>query len=282
MRIDAHIHFWDTARTPQPWMTEEHAVINRAFGVGDIEPLALHNGIDAVILVQGACLDSDTDDLFDAAATSPLIGAVTAWVDLLAPERVAARLDELQARPKMRAIRHLIHNESDHWIIRPQVLESIALLEERDLILEAPVVYPRHFDDMVVLAERFPGLRLVIDHLGKPPLGDAEMRKWERELRECAACPNMLAKVSGLNTVLARAWTSDDFRPAVEIALDCFGSDRLMCGSDWPVALLNGTYDQVWQANVELATAVAGDDAEKLLGENARRIYKIESHGATA
>jgi L-fuconolactonase len=263
-------------------MTEEHAAINRAFGPGDIEPLAERSGVDAVILVQGACLDSDTDDLFDAAAASPLIGAVTAWVDLLAPERAAARLDELLRRPKMRAIRHLIHNEPDHWIRQPAALESISLLEQRDLILEAPVVYPRHFDDMVALAGRFPRLRLVIDHLGKPPLGNSEMRRWESELRQCADCPNMLAKVSGLNTVLARTWTSDDFRPAVEVALDCFGCERLMCGSDWPVALLNGTYDQVWRANVELATVVAGDDAEKLLGENARRIYQIESQSATA
>ena len=235
-----------------------------------------------MILVQGACLDSDTDDLFAAAAANELIGAVTAWVDLLRPEVAAARLDELQRRPKLRAIRHLIHNEPDHWIMQPPVLESLALLEQRDLILEAPVVYPRHFDDMVALAERFPRLRLVIDHLGKPPLGESEMRQWEIQLRRCASFPNMLAKVSGLNTVLAGEWTIETFRPAVEIALDCLGSDRLMCGSDWPVALLNGTYDHVWQANSELATMLAGADAEKLLGDNARRIYGIESPGVTA
>ena len=162
------------------------------------------------------------------------------------------------------------------------MLESIALLEQRDLILEAPVVYPRHFDDMVALAERFPRLRLVIDHLGKPPLGESAMRQWEIQLRHCASFPNMLAKVSGLNTVLAGEWTIESFRPAVQIALDCLGPDRLMCGSDWPVALLNGTYDHVWQASVELATMLAGTDAEKLLGDNARRIYGIESPGATA
>jgi L-fuconolactonase len=263
-------------------MTEEHVAINRAFGPADLEPLVERNGVDAVILVQGACLDSDTDDLFAAAAANEFIGAVTAWVDLLRPELAAARLDELQRRRKLRAIRHLIHNEPDHWIVQPPVLETIALLEQRDLILEAPVVYPRHFDDLVALAERFPRLRLVIDHLGKPPLGDAEMRQWEIQLRRCASFPSMLAKVSGLNTVLACEWTIEAVRPAVEIALDCLGPDRLMCGSDWPVALLNGTYDQVWQANLELATVLAGADAEKLLGDNACRIYGIESPGVAA
>jgi L-fuconolactonase len=282
MRVDSHIHFWDPTRTPQPWMTEEHSAINRAFGPADIEPVLARNGVDAVILVQGACLDSDTDDLFSAASANEFIGAVTAWVDLLRPDLAAARLDELQRRPKLRAIRHLIHNEPDHWIMQAPVLESIALLEQRDLILEAPVVYPRHFDDMVALAKRFPRLRLVIDHLGKPPIGDAAMRQWEIQLRRCASFPSVLAKVSGLNTVLACEWTIEAFRPAVEIALECLGPDRLMCGSDWPVALLNGTYERVWHANVELATGLAGADAEKLLGDNARRIYGIKSPGPTA
>ena len=112
----------------------------------------------------------------------------------------AQRLDELSDRPKFRAVRHLTHNEPDHWILRPRVLESLAMLEERELILELPVVCPRHFDDVVSLAARFPRLRIVIDHLGKPPIGSAEMARWEGALDAAAACPNTFAKVSGLNT----------------------------------------------------------------------------------
>lgn len=117
MLVDSHIHVSDRHHMPQPWMTDEHRPIARPFGATDIAPLLERNGIDSVILVQGACLDSDADYSFEQAARNEWIGAVTAWVRLEDPDRAAARLDELQRRPKLRAIRHLTHNEPDHWIV---------------------------------------------------------------------------------------------------------------------------------------------------------------------
>ena len=228
MKVDSHIHLWDIRHTPQAWMSDEHASIARPFGPVDIVPLLERNGIDSVIVVQAACLDSDTDYLLDEAARHNWIGAVTAWVSLEDPGRASRRLDELERNPKLRAVRHLSHGETDHWLLRAPVLESIAIFHERQLILEVPVVFPRHFDDVVSLAERFPSLRIVIDHLGKPPLGSPRMARWESELRDAAEHPNVLANVSGLNTALSWArWSVDDLRPAVEIALDCFGPERL-------------------------------------------------------
>ena len=156
------------------------------------------------------------------------------------------------------------------------MLESVALLEERELILELPVVYPRHLDDVRSLAERFPALRLVVDHLGKPPIGTAAMAGWEREIRTTAEHPNVLAKISGLNTAIERPdWTADDLLPAVEVALDCFGAERLMSGSDWPVLLLNGDYDRVWDATRRVVDSIAAADAPRLLGETAARVYRF-------
>jgi len=277
MIVDAHVHLWDPEHTPQPWMTSEHAAIARPFGPEDLRPHLEHNGIHAVVLVQGACVDSDTDYLISEASRHDWIAAVTAWLALDEPERARARLDELGKHQAFRAVRHLIHNEDDpHWILRAEVLESLALLEERDILLELPVVFPRHLGDIPRLAERFPRLRLVIDHLGKPPLGTDDLEPWERDLRAAAACPNVLAKLSGLNTATARRdWRVDDLLPACGAALDAFGPDRLLCGSDWPVALLNGDYDRVWTATRQIAEAIAGADADGLLGENAARVYRF-------
>jgi L-fuconolactonase len=277
LKIDSHIHLWDAKHTPQPWMTDEHAAIARPFGPADITPLLERHKVDAVIVVQGACLDTDTDYLLDEADRYDWIAGVTAWVCLDQPARAAERLDVLQARPKLRGVRHLTHNEPDHWLIRAPVLESIAMLEERDLILEVPVVFPRHFDDVSLLAQRFPRLRIVIDHLGKPPLGTSDMALWATDLRVASEHPNVFAKVSGLNTALARAdWGSADLQPSVEVALDCFGTERLMCGSDWPFALLNGDYDRVWGLTSAALTAAAPASADLLLGGNAQRIYRVE------
>ena len=281
MKVDSHIHLWDAEHTPQPWMTAEHATIARPFGPDDIAPMLQRNQVDAVIVVQGACLDSDTDYLFAEADRCDWIAAVTAWVCLDHPARAAARLDALGELLKFRGVRHLTHNEPDHWIVRESVLECVAMLEDRDLILEIPVVFPRHFDDVSALAERFPRLRIVIDHLGKPPIGSPEMVSWATELRIASDHPNVSAKVSGLNTALARAdWSLADLQPCVEVALDCFGADRLMCGSDWPFALLNGDYDRVWGLTSAVLTAAAPDASELLLGGNAQRIYRLENHQA--
>jgi L-fucono-1,5-lactonase len=162
------------------------------------------------------------------------------------------------------------------------VLESLALLEERAVVLELPVVFPRHLADVPVLAERFPELLIVIDHLGKPPLGSEEMTTWQRELRSAAAFPNVLAKLSGLSTAtVGPDWDVEDLLPPCRAALDAFGPERLMCGSDWPVLLLNDDYDRVWDATTRLAETIAGRDASGLLGENAARVYRFRGAEAT-
>ena len=275
MIVDAHVHLWDLQRSPQSWITDEHAAIARPFGPTELACLLARHGIDAVVLVQAACLDADTDYLCEVAAANPWIGAITAWIPLDQPPLAARRLDDLHGHPQLRAVRHVVHQEPDHWLVRPKVLESLAMLDELDLILEVPVVFPRHFDDVVHIAERFPDLRIVIDHLGKPPICTDAMPSWKEALANAAEHQGIAAKVSGLNTGVQGAWTLDTIRPSVEHALDCFGPDRLMLGSDWPVALLNGTYEEVWGMTTRLVETLAPANAEALLGDNARRLYRF-------
>ncbi len=278
LRIDSHIHLWNEEHTPQPWMTDEHMAIARPFAPADITPLLERHNVDAVILVQGACLDTDTDYLFAETERCDWIAAVTAWLCLDRPSRAAERLDELHDRPKFRGVRHLTHNEPDHWIVREPALESVAMLEERDLILEVPVVFPRHFDDVSVLAERFPRLRIVIDHLGKPPLGSPEMAAWAADLALVSEHPNVFAKVSGLYTGLPSPdWSIADLQHCVEVALECFGPERLMCGSDWPVALLESDYARAWGLTSAVLANAAPEASDLLLGGNAERIYRLEN-----
>lgn len=258
-------------------MTDEHAAIDRAFEPSDLEPLLATCGVQRTVLVQSAGTDLDTSSMFEHAVRHDWIGAVVAWVPLETPAQARARLDELADEPKLRGIRNLIHQEADpHWILRPPMLESIALLEERGLVLELPCVFPDHLGDVPELARSFPGLSIVVDHLGKPPLATSEMSRWAAQLRAAAAPANVSAKVSGLNTMLPPGpWDARDLQPAVEIAYELFGPDRLLCGSDWPVALLNGSYEQVWAETVRVVEAVAGDDASLVLGGTAARLYRL-------
>ena len=147
-------------------MTEAHAAIDRPLLPADLAPELAAAAVAGTVLVQSACSDEDTDFVLALAAEHDWIAAVVAWVDLERPE---GRLDDLLATGKVGGIRHLIHDEADpHWILRPAVLDGLALIEERGLVLELPAVWPRHLGDVPTLSERFPSLRIVIDHLGKP------------------------------------------------------------------------------------------------------------------
>ncbi len=278
MIVDTHQHFWNLEREAQGWMTDEHARIRRTFEPPDLEPLLEAADVSRTVLVQSSCTDFDTDYLFEHAGERAWIGGVVAWVDLRAPERAARRLRELAARPKLRGIRHLIHNEADpHWILQGMVLESLSLVEAQGLVLELPCVYPRHLGDVPELASMFPDLDIVIDHLGKPPLQTDEMGRWEALLRAAAAHANVSAKVSGLNTMLRSSdWRAEDLRPAVEVALDALGPDRLVCGSDWPVALLNGDYESVWHETVSVIEQVAPAAVDRVLAGTALRLYDLD------
>ena len=276
MLVDTHQHFWNPGRIPQPWITDEYAAIARTFEPPDLEPLLAECGVGRTVLVQSAASDEDTDYMFEVAGALEWVGAIVGWCRLDDPAVARRRLDELQARPKLRGIRHLIHQEPDaHWILDQAVAAGLSLLEDRQLLLELPAVYPDHLDDIPTIAARHAGLTIVIDHLGKPPLGTDEMARWEELLRAAAERPNVHAKVSGLNTATPdRHWTADDLQPAVDVALDAFGVERLVLGSDWPVCLLNGTYERVQQETL-LAVTRTCDEPRPILEGNAERIYRL-------
>jgi len=260
-------------------MTDEHAAIARAFEPEDLEPSLRAVGVTQTVLVQSAARDDDTDYMFDLADGVSWVGGIVAWCRLDDERLARARLDELRRRPKLRGIRHLIHQEPDpHWILQPTVEPALSLLERAGLVLELPAVFPNHLGDVPELARRHPGLVLVVDHLGKPPLGTPGMTAWEELLRAAARHANVYAKVSGLNTVApAGTWSSRDLEPAVRVAVEAFGSERLVCGSDWPVALLNGDYARVWRETTAAIDQVAGPlVAAEIMTRTAEKLYGLE------
>ena len=253
-------------------------MIDRAFEPHDLEPLLGECGITATVLVQSAADDRDTNYMFELVEEAPWVGAVTAWCRLDDVGVARRRLDDLGGRPKLRGVRHLIHQEPDaHWLLRDEVQPALGLLEERGLLLELPAVFPDHLGDVPELARRYPGLTLVVDHLAKPPIGTEEMAVWQVMLEQAASCANVVAKVSGLNTTVHRPdWNASDLEEAVGAALGAFGPGRLLFGSDWPVALLNGSYQSVVRETLAAIRSVAGPDADAILGANAVRLYAID------
>jgi L-fuconolactonase len=278
-RIDAHHHLWDPTRVDYPWLRAAPALLRRTFTADELQPQLQAAGITRTVLVQAANSREDTAFMLEQAASHDWIGAVVGWVPLDDPRAAERALDELAGEPKLRGVRDLVHSDRHPgWLDQPGVHASARLLAERGLVLDVPDAYPGHLRDVPRLAAAAPELRIVIDHLAKPPFRREPAGTWESQLRAAAASgEHVYAKLSGLGTAVGAAdWTAAELRPAVDVALEAFGPERLAWGSDWPVSLLSGGYARDWQAAQELLAPLAAAERDAILGGTAAALYQLE------
>ncbi|MCU1636296.1 MAG: metal-dependent hydrolase [Cryobacterium sp.] len=277
--IDAHQHVWDPRKAHYAWLTEALAPIDRPFGFEELRPSLRRAGVDATVLVQSADNDEDTELMRETARANPEVAAIVAFVPLNQPERAAERLAELRADPLIVGIRNLIHEIPDpDYILRPDVDEGLGLLERQGVTFDYVSVLPRHLEHVSTLSERHPNLRIVIDHLSKPPIGSDEWEPWWSLIKTAAENPNVYAKVSGLYAASGglAGWSVDAVRPHFERAVSVFGPDRLMYGGDWPISVLAGGYDRVWDGLSELFAELGDEDRSCILGHTAQKFYGID------
>jgi L-fuconolactonase len=274
MVIDAHQHFWNLETGHYPWLTEEAGPIYRTFAPEELIPQLSAAGVERTVLVQAADSYEDTDAMLAQADAYDFVGAVVGWVPLNRPGEAAEAIERYRRHPRFAGVRHLIHDDPDpDWVVQDSVVEGLGLLADAGLTFDVVSVLPRHLEHVPVLAERIPGLRMVIDHLSKPPIKEKGWEPWASLIARAAEHPNVHAKVSGLNTAAdAGTWTAEDLRPYVEHAIEVFGPERLMFGSDWPVAILAGDYAKVWAETGKLLPA---DARAAILGGTAARFYQI-------
>jgi L-fuconolactonase len=281
MIVDSHQHFWDLEKVAYPWLVPEYGPIFRTFTPDELAPQVAAAGVDRTVLVQAANSFEDTDSMLAHAATRDWIGAVVGWVPLEDASAAARALDDKYlANPWFKGIRHLNHEETDpDWLVRAAVIEGLKVLQERNLVFEVVAVHPLHLKHVPTLAAACPGLTIVIDHLAKPPIVSGEYDVWKTEIRAAAQRPNVHAKVSGLNTSADwETWTGSDLEESIGFALEVFGPERLLFGSDWPVAILAGDYAKVWTETGRAldSLGVSGKDRAAVLGNNAAAMYSIE------
>ncbi len=278
LKVDTHQHFWNLDEVAYPWLVPAYGPIYRNFGPDELEPQLASCGVEKTVIVQAMDSYADTDSMLKIAADYDWVAAVVGWVPLHDPEETGRKLEEYGRNPYFKGMRHLIHEESNpDWVIQTQVIESLGMLAARGLTFDVVAVFPNHLKHVPLLAEKLPGLKMVIDHLAKPPLDEGDRRVWREQLAAAAECPNVYAKVSGLNTVTPdfENWTYEDIKPLVDYAIEQFGVERLMFGSDWPVAVLAGDYAKVWdETNKCLADLSAGERAT-ILGGTANAFYQL-------
>src|SRR5215467_7657563 len=276
-RIDAHQHFWRFDPRRDTWIDGSMSALRRDFMPQD---LALHlrrNRMDASIAVQASQSENETRFLLKLANQCPFIVAVVGWTDLCAPD-LGRRLEYFSRFEKLRGFRHIVQSEPDDYLSRQIVVRGIASLAEFGFTFDL-LVYPRQLPAALDLVNRLPDQRFILDHIAKPAIKTREIAGWAASIRDIARNPSVCCKISGLITEADWTnWRADDFRPYLDVVFEAFGPERLVFGSDWPVCLLAGTYDQVVGLIADYLRGRPPLEQEKIFGSNAARFYALDTH----
>ena len=276
MVVDAHQHYWRVGEQSAPWRTPAHAEIERDFEPADLRGELRAAGVEATVLVQSADEPAENDRLAAYAGATPTVAGVVAWLPLHAPAAARCELDRIADLPRLAGVRCLVGREPPDWLARADVRALFGELAERGLAWDVVAVTPEQRAAVGALAAAVPDLRIVVDHLARPPLEGPDAGCWERELRALARWPNVALKLSiGIDALTAwKHWDAAALRRPVACAVEAFGPQRLMLASNWPVVLLRRSYTHAWR-DLDRAAGLTGADAAAIRGGTAIRWYVL-------
>lgn len=275
--VDTHQHLWVMSERKYDWLVPEYGVIYNDFRPEDVAQDVSSAGITGTVLVQAADTYDDTFYMLSVAAANPKIVGVVGWLPFDRTSEAEAALDLFAKSKLIRGFRNLTHNYEDpRWILRPEVQKTLEIMASRGFTLDMVSVNSAHNQAILELAERHGGLKIVIDHMGKPPIAGKGWEPWAGELSALSQKPNVYCKISGLNTASAPDFSFNDWQPYVDHVVDCFGSERVMLGSDWPVSLLNGDFTGVWQAQRDVIAGLSASAQDDIYFKSAAQFYSLD------
>jgi len=280
--IDSHQHIWDPTKAEYSWLTRDLAPIDRPILFPEFITKMKSRNIGYTVLVQSADNLEDTQLMLDAASHNPQIIGVVAYLPLEDPIRTRELASEYANYPIIAGVRNLIHTYPDpHWLLRGEVNESLSILVEFGLTFDVVSTLPEHLELLPSLGDSHPDLKMVIDHLSKPPIAEGinspQATAWRSMMSDAARNPNVYAKISGLYPGSAPMdWSSASIRPFIHEALEIFGSQRLMYGGDWPISVLSGDYERVFDGLSDVIAELSEADQKNIWSESAKNFYNLE------
>ena len=279
MIVDAHHHIWRYQRGAEPWIDQrdELAILRRDYGATELRELVRANGIDRTVIIQASDSIEETLFMAEQAAAYPFMSGVVGWLPLDDPRATEQALEQYALTATLKGFRHMIIWEADpEWLLRPKVLESLALVAERGYSWDSTATTTHHLEQVCVVSERQPNLRHAIDHLGKPAATEGAWEPWASLMARAAIYPNMYVKLSGLtNIATLKNATVEQFRPYVDWVLQHFGAERVMLGSNWPVCLLGADYGTTWRDLTSLIAHLSDKERAAIMGATAARFYRL-------
>jgi L-fuconolactonase len=277
--IDSHQHYWDLNNTQfdYGWLGEpQHAAINKTYLPADLAPHLERTGVDKTVFVQTQHNLEENRWVLGLIEQNDFIAGMVGWVDLQA-EDCEDQLAEFKDNPKFVGIRHIVQDEpDDDFILEPDVLRGLKVLEKHGVPYDL-LFYAKHFRHAATVAHHAPDLKFVVDHLSKPQIKEHRIDSWASNLKAAADCDNVYCKLSGMITEADwEHWTAADLKPYVQAALEAFGPERCMFGSDWPVCELAGTYQQVVDVLNEALGAISQTERDMIFGGTAAKFYGLD------
>lgn len=279
MVIDSHQHFWKLdSPFHYDWLkTPAHAPIHRDYLPEDLRVEMLRAGVDRSVFVQTQHNVEENRWALGLSEQYPWIAGVVGWIDL-ASDQCESQLTEFASDRRFVGVRHIVQDEPDeNFIVGDAVLRGLKVLERHGVPFDL-LFYTRHLRHVPALAAQLPTLPMVIDHLSKPEIGAGQIEPWRSDLRRAAEAPNVYCKLSGMVTEADwHAWKPADLKPYVDVALECFGPERCMFGSDWPVCELAASYSEVVQSLQEILSDLSETERALIFGWTAKQFYQLPS-----
>ena len=273
--IDAHHHLWNYSEEQYPWMSDKMQVLRQNYLPDDLQVVMQASGVDGTVAVQARQTLQETEWLLDLANQHPFIRGVVGWAPLIDPA-VGQELEKFAAHPKMKAVRHVLHDEQDDfYMLREDFNRGIALLKNYGLRYDI-LIFERHLPQTITFVDKHPSQIFIVDHIAKPLIREGQISNWRENLMELSKRENVYCKLSGMVTEADwQTWTDASLSPYFEIVLQAFGPARLMFGSDWPVLNLASNYDQWVQTVKRAIRTLSATEQARIMGATAKDAYRL-------
>ena len=275
--IDAHHHLWHYTEAEFGWIDERMALLRRDFTVDDLAVAMRTAGVDHSVAVQARQSLDETDMLLAVATTHPSIAGVVGWLPLAEGATLDAVLDRYADNSLLVGCRHVVQVEPDGFLEEVNFNRGVSALSQAGLTYDL-LVRADQLEEAARFVDRHPRQAFILDHLAKPKIADGLLEPWSQHLRELAQRENVSCKLSGMVTKDDwRRWSAESLRPYLDVAVDAFGTSRLMVGSDWPVCLVATDYARWWKMLHGYFAGFSRDEENAIFGGNAIRVYSLST-----
>jgi L-fuconolactonase len=272
--IDSHQHFWQYHPSKQNWIDDTMSAIRRDFLPKDLEPVLQENNIVGCMAVQADQSEEETDFLIALQKQHSFIKGIVGWVDLQSDD-IDSRLAYYSQHPSLKGFRHVLQGEAPEFMLQPDFVRGIAALQKFNFTYDI-LIFPKHLPAAIELVKQFSHQKFVVDHLAKPYIKAGLIDEWRRDIKTIAAFENVFCKISGMVTEADfKHWRIQDFRPYLDVAVEAFGTKRILYGSDWPVCLVAASYQQTKGVVDDYFASFSEAEQGDFFGTNAGNFYQL-------